>query len=264
MTKSHLLVIIFIWVTGQVFGQKVIKGKVLEVHSNTAISYANIGIVNSSVGTISNEDGTFLIKIANGHLKDTLTFSALGYIRKSVPVQLVYENKNINIFLKQKETILKEVTVMSKKENQREFDLGNRYYKGGLNLSSAEDATAGASVALLIQNKYPSYHEDLFYPVFLGSAKVRIGDNTIGNFKIRVRLYGVDSLTGLPGNDLLNESLVIESDIKRGWLSFDLSKYNLQVNDSFFIVFEWIMEEKERTELKEIYRQFEELHPVKI
>jgi hypothetical protein len=114
MVKAYLLAIIFIWGPCQVLGQKVIEGKVLEVRSNTPISYANIGIVNSPVGTISNEDGTFVIEIPESHLKDTLTFSALGYVRKSVPVRMLHENGGIRLFLRPKETILKEVTVLSK------------------------------------------------------------------------------------------------------------------------------------------------------
>jgi CubicO group peptidase (beta-lactamase class C family) len=264
MTKFSLLIAIFLWTIGYVHGQRIIQGKVLQLYSNTPISYVNIGILNSSVGTISNQDGTFLIKISEGHLKDTVTFSALGYVRRHIPVQLLQENKIINIFLNQKEEILREVIVFSKKEKKKEFDLGNRYYKGGLNMSSAEDATAGASVALLIQNKYPSFYSDLVYPVFLQDAKIRIANNTTGDFKIRVRLYDVDSLTGLPGNDLLNESIVLESEMKNGWLNFDLSRFNLQVSGPFFIAFEWIMEEEERNALKEIYRQFEKSYPDRV
>jgi len=264
MKKFLLLIAIFLWTTGYIHAQRIIQGKVLEQYSNTPISYVNIGILNSSVGTISNQDGTFLIKIPADHLKDTVIFSALGYMRKYIPVQLLQDNKPLTIILNLKAEILSEVIVSSKKEKKKEFDLGNRYYKGGLNMSSAEDATAGASVSLLIQNKYPSFYDDLIYPVFLKNAKVRIADNTTGDFKIRVRLYDVDSLTGLPGNDLLNESIVLESEMKKGWLNFNLLGYNLQVSGPFFIAFEWIMEEEERNALKEIYRQFEKSYPDRV
>lgn len=263
MIRSCSLTAILILTIVPVFSQKIIKGRILE-QNNTPIAYVNIGILNSSIGTISNQDGTFIIEIPEGHFKDTVTFSALGFVRKLIPVKLLQENRIINIFLTEKEEILKEVIVTSKKDKRKEFALGNRYYKGGLNMSSAEDATAGASVALLIQNRYPSFHEDLIYPVFLQDAKVRIADNTTGDFKIRVRLYDVDSLTGMPGNDLLNESIVLESVMKKGWLNFDLSEYNLQVSGSFFIAFEWILEEDERRALKEIYREFEKLYPDRV
>ncbi len=220
--------------------------------------------MNSSVGTISNNDGTFFIRIPDDHANDSLTFSALGFEPRHIPIHSLQDGATVDILLNQKTVILKEVTVYSKKEKIQEFDLGNRYFKGGLNMSSAEDATAGASVALLIQNKYPSFYDDLIYPVLLKDAKVRIADNTTGPFKIRVRLYDVDSLTGSPGNDLLNESIVLESSIKKGWLPFDLSRLNLRMSGPFFIAFEWILEEDERSELKEIYREFERSYPDRV
>ena len=264
MKKYFLSIAVFFVTTPNVHSQKIIRGKVMEQQGNVPISYVNIGIVNSSIGTISNQDGTFIIKIPEGRLGDTVTFSAIGYVRKQIPVGLFTENEIVTIFLHQRIEVMKEVIVSSKKEKRKNFDLGNRYYKWGLNLSPAEDATAGASVALLIQNKYPSYNKDLTYPVFLQTAKVRIADNTTGDFKIRVRLYDLDSLTGLPANDMLNESIVLESKIKKGWLNFDLSKYNLQVSGPFFIAFEWILEEDERNELKEIYREFEKSYPDRV
>lgn len=249
---------------GQVSGQILIKGKVSDGKTNAPISYANIGIINTRVGTITDSDGTFSITIPAGLAQDSLTFSALGYLLKSIPVTDLGTDKFYPVLLSQKETLLGEVTVLSKKDKIKEWDLGNRYTSGGLNLSSAEDATAGASVALLIENKYPSYYEDLTYPVVLGSAKVRIYDATTGAFKLRVRLYEVDSLTGMPGNEFFDKSIVLESEIKKGWLDFDLSPYQIRVDGPFFLAFEWIMEESERDELKEIYRQFETSFPERV
>lgn len=262
MAKCYQIAIILLWLSDPAWGQRSIRGSVLDNQSKKPIAYANIGILNSKVGTISNHDGTFSIEIPASHARDTLIFSALGYNRLSIAIQLL--DSSSRIFLVESPTVLTELTVSSTKEKRKEFELGNRYARGNLNLSSGEDANAGASVALLVENKYPSAHDDLTYPVFLQEAKVQIGNNTSGNFKIRVRLYDVDSLTGAPGLDFLNESLVIESGIQRGWLSFDLSKYDLLVHGPFYIAFEWIMEEKDRDALKAVYREFEKTYPERV
>lgn len=259
--------LLFAWVfttlcTASLQAQIGIKGKVLDGKNNQPIPYANIGIIDTRVGTISDGDGTFSLAIPVENAADTLTFSALGYKLKSIPVSAWSESMDILLF--QKETLLQEVTVRAKKDKVKEWELGNRYEKGGLNMSSGVDANAGASVALLIENKYPSYHEELSYPVFLESAKLKISDNTTGPFKIRVRLYEVDPLTGAPGVEFLDRSIVLESDIKKGWIDFDLSQYNIRVGGPFFLAFEWIMEESERNELKEIYRNFEQQYPERV
>lgn len=262
--RSKVLFLSFfaILVSGTLSGQTLVTGTVLDGKNNQPISYTNIGIINTRVGTIANVDGTFSLSIPAEHSKDTLTFSALGYKLKSIAVSAL--NESAQILLYQKETLLQEVTVRAKKDKVKEWELGNRYEKGGLNMSSGVDANAGASVALLIENKYPSYHEELEYPVFLESAKLKISDNTTGPFKIRVRLYEIDSLSGAPGNEFLDRSIILESDIKKGWLDFDLSQYNIRVTGPFFLAFEWIMEEDERDALKQIYREFEQLHPERV
>ncbi len=257
-----LLVLALCWASGQAFGQKLIKGQVVESRSKTPIAYANIGIINTRVGTISNGDGTFSMVIPAGHIQDSLTFSALGFAAKTIPLQSFSGENPTTIGLAQKEILLEEVTVRAKKTKQ--WELGNRYTNGGLNMSSAEDANAGASVALLIENAHPSHHRDLVYPAFLGSARVRIYDNTTGPFKIRVRLYEVDSSSGAPGKDLLEESIVLGSEMKKGWLDFDLSPYKIRVDGAFFLAFEWILEETEQNALKQIYRDFEEEFPERV
>jgi hypothetical protein len=126
MTKSSLLMAIFLWASGQTHGQSIIQGKVLDQLPNSPISYVNIGIVNSSLGTISNQDGSFLIRIPEGRQLDTVTFSALGYLRRLVPVQLMQENRVINVFLNPKVEILREVIVSFSKEKKNCDSLQDR------------------------------------------------------------------------------------------------------------------------------------------
>jgi hypothetical protein len=57
----------------------------------------------------------------------------------------------------------------------------------------------------------------------------------------RVRVYDVDLKTGNPGNDLIHESIIIHGKHKGGWLTVDLSKYNLIApSNGYFIAMEWI------------------------
>ena len=143
MKEYVLSIAVFFATIHNLYSQKIIRGKVIEQQSNIPISFVNIGIVNSSIGTISNQDGTFIIKIPESRLGDTVTFSAIGYVRRQIPIGLLQENDIVNIFLNQRTEVLGEVIIFSKKEKRKNFDLGNRYYKGGLNLCPAEDATAG-------------------------------------------------------------------------------------------------------------------------
>jgi hypothetical protein len=183
----------------------------------------------------------------------------LGYGKKSFPVSTLNPTENITISLSESVTMLRPVTVKAKSDKIKTFWLGNRYHNGGF--FYADSISAGSAMALLIENKYPSYHEELTFPIRIDQAMLRIDANQMGKFKLRVRLLAVDSITNLPGDDLFDQSLVVTSSIRKGWLSFDLSPFQLKINQPFFLVFEWILDDQDRLALLGMYKQFREQHP---
>jgi len=254
---------LFSGILTSVYGQLTIKGKVLEQNSDTPIPYANIGVLNSNFGTISNSDGSFSIKIPVSHLEETLLFSAIGYEKKSIAVNSFTIDKEIIIYLNEKEIVLDEVVIFAsvKKIKEKHSWLGNRkknlLVQGQMNMDSA---SAGGAMALLIEKK------DEIDLKYIDKALLFITRNTEPEFKVRVRFLEVDSSNNnFPGDDLINESIVVTSDIKRGWLTFDLSSYDFEINEeSFFIVFEWILEDKDRLEMFNTLAEYAKLNPDKI
>jgi hypothetical protein len=92
---------------------------------------------------------------------------------------------------------------------------------------------------------------------------LRVDANQMDEFKLRLRLLTVDSITNLPGKDLFDKSLIVTSSISKGWLTFDLSPFQLKINKPFFLVFEWILDDNDRIALLGIYKQFREQNPEK-
>ena len=264
MQKAFLLILLPLVVIIPSFGQTKITGNVLDQVNGKPISFVNIGILNSNVGTISNDDGSFVIHIPASYLKDNLLFSAIGYGRRAIPVSSIRKTGKITISLRERVTNLQTVIVSAKKEKKINFLLGNRHHYG--RILYADSIAAGSAIALLIENKHPSYHPNLAYPVFVEKALLKIHKNTVGEFKVRVRLLEVDSANNnLPGKDMLNESVVVKSRIKKGWLTFDLSSYNLKIaQPGFYLMFEWIMEDKDRLALMNQYAQFKKQNPDKV
>ena len=85
MKKTLLLLV---WALGAVFCQAqdelfLVKGRVFSEDSLTAIPYVNIVSELSHYGTVSNQDGWFLI---NSKTIDTLWVSCVGFERQRVPV----------------------------------------------------------------------------------------------------------------------------------------------------------------------------------
>lgn len=89
-----------------------ISGKVMD-DKGFEIPYAAVGIVSKNIGTTSTEDGTFYFQISAAELKDTLSFSSLGFSTYKLPVSKLVQNEEMVIILEEKTTSLREVVVNS-------------------------------------------------------------------------------------------------------------------------------------------------------
>lgn len=244
------------------FGQRIIKGKVLNRATRQPVPYANIGIFNSNIGTLSNPDGSFSILIPQKVRNDTLHFSALGFGKKAIPVRFFQPEKPVTILLNERVIPLNAVTVTVKKERNQTFELGNRVFRGGV--LETDTTYAGRSMALLIEPKESHSKKGFAFPVYLEKANLRIFRNNLKSFKFRIRLNDIDRLTGQPGADLLQQSVVVESSMKNGWLAFDLSGFNHQISKPFFVTFEQILDLKDRTDIADGYREFIQKYPERL
>jgi hypothetical protein len=243
--------------SGLAYGQKTIVGKVLNKTTHEPIPFANIGVVNSNVGTISNMDGSFSILLPQRLSRDSLIFTSLGFYKQGLAVSGLEPKKNYIIYLNERVTVLQSVIITAKKIKDRDVDIGNRSYYGGN--YEPDTLYAGRAVSLLIDGK--SFPEGTTFPVYVKKAKLLILRNNFQSFKFRVRLNKYDSLTGKPGEDLLEQSIVEESNMKYGWLYFDLTKFYFRAKSPFFVTFEQLVDLEGRKEIVVGYREIMHNHP---
>ena len=104
LTISFLFFAVVSW------SQENFQGTVRDSKTREPLPYCSVSIKGSNSGTITNTDGTFLLKIFPG--RDTVLFSYLGYKALAVPSSKIVLNNSI--FLEQTEVQLKEVTVNAK------------------------------------------------------------------------------------------------------------------------------------------------------
>lgn len=77
---KRILLTLFPILSISVFAQNYICGKISDLITGKAIQYANVGIMNKGIGTVSDESGNFLIdSISNISVEDTLIISTIGY-----------------------------------------------------------------------------------------------------------------------------------------------------------------------------------------
>ncbi|NND05993.1 MAG: carboxypeptidase-like regulatory domain-containing protein [Saprospiraceae bacterium] len=259
-----MALLLHLFCVDQGYGQFLIEGQVLSLPNEKPIAFANIGVMNSSLGTISEFDGSFSFHIGSAHVHDTVIFSALGYASVSVPVQDMVSNPKINVYLKEETYTLSEIVVCEDRIKPRQYVAGNGKYQGGS--LYADTVNAGSAMALLITNRSLRGKTRFDYPSYVPEAQVLIINNTFDQFRLRARIMDVDISTGqpMPGEDLLNESVVVQSSIYRDWLTVDLSPYRIRVEQDFFLVFEWILEKKDRQILHQQYASFKRKYPGKL
>jgi len=236
--------------------QQTISGILLSSETKQPIPYASIGIARSTIGTTSNPGGSFTILIPAGRLKDTLLFTSLGFINKSLPIGGI-TGANFKVYLDKKIIALKPVIISSVKPVYKTIESGNRSWQGGT--FEPDTVYSGRSVALLV-NDEPGNN----LPLYVEKARLRIFRNNLPSYKFRVRLMAVDVATGEPGNDLLEENIIVSSSKRKGWLDFDLSAIGQQVNGPFFLCFEQITDVNDRAAIADGYRDYIRKHPKRL
>jgi hypothetical protein len=111
--KRYFLTIVMIaalmYSGGQLWAQKEISSTVSDFLTFAPIESANIYIQNSTIGTISNVDGKFVLQVPEEYVSDTLVISSIGY--KSFKMPIDEFDGNEGVFLEEDIAALDEVVV---------------------------------------------------------------------------------------------------------------------------------------------------------
>ena len=119
--KIHFLVLFCLFQSLQMFGQGLIRGKILDHTTSEPIPGVNIYLNNSQIGTVSEIDGSFSLEVLfEGNVK--LFFSHIGFktIQATVDVSKV---KSLKVLLEEDDTQLSEVEVSARRDKTWERQL---------------------------------------------------------------------------------------------------------------------------------------------
>ena len=222
--------LLFFIISINLFAQKRIYGLVIDSEIKSPIEFVNIGIVNTTVGTASFEDGTFEIEIPDEYAGKRLTFSAIGYKVKTIDIS---STEKIDIELDPESTLLNEVRILATtKSKSATWGSNPLYVNTGVAVSSIHGGGAFATYVPVQQST-----------MFINKIKVFIENNELEEFRLRCRIKEVDQ-GNKPGDDLLPYNVIETSVVESGWVTFDLSEYNFSTSTDFYLAFEWIMDKK--------------------
>lgn len=113
--SSSLCFLLFFLVTGSVYAQNgdniiTINGIVKDQRNRSILEYVNISVPGTNIGTITNTDGEFSLKVGKTDKLPYLEISHIGYITSKIAVKPTDEEKHI-FYLNPNSIILEEVIV---------------------------------------------------------------------------------------------------------------------------------------------------------
>jgi hypothetical protein len=116
------LAIILLTCTSSVYGQASLEitGKVIDSKTNEPLSYVTISLRDKPIGTLSNEDGTFIFIVPQQAYSDTIQFSMLGYTSEEIRVTDLLKTELV-ISLKEHPIMLDGVTVSANQLSANEI-----------------------------------------------------------------------------------------------------------------------------------------------
>ena len=104
-------------------GQDKIRGKVIDGEKNPVFAVNIYSKENSSVGTITDVDGIFELRLDNITSSDTIIFSCIGYFARNIPVNQISADNFLEIILFENTNILDEITILGQSSVTKEFSI---------------------------------------------------------------------------------------------------------------------------------------------
>lgn len=205
-------------------------GQVIDAATEEPLPYVNIGLVNQNIGTVTDEAGYFELEVpGNGFADATLRFSMIGFEPQDFTLQEYRDQKILTIPLQEKATALEEVVLTTKRNKYQTKILGNKT-TSQLIYAAFTTNKLGNEMGFLVRGRKN--------PMILKKFNVSLVENDYGPIRFRLNFY--DLKDGLPNETLLNENIIVETDIQSGIVSKDLTPYEIVIDQDFFVAIEWI------------------------
>lgn len=224
--KASLLFVLSISFGIQLFSQT-ISGKVLNSSDGEPLIYASIGVIGTSRGTITDEQGNFCLDIKDIPVNSTMRFSMIGFNPVTSLVSELVDKQNA-IFLEPGTVQLAEIIV--KPAGKPKIVGTTDYTRGTLCGWGGTDTGKGYEIGTKLELG-PT-------PVRLRSLHLHIHKQSFDSTLFRLHIR--DLIDEMPGNELLNSDILFTADKESGWIEVDLSKYNLVFKDTIVLSLEWI------------------------
>lgn len=211
-------------VVGSLGAQTSFRGMVVDAQSLDPISFANIGVIESGTGTVSDEAGRFTITVPSDDTE--ITLSSIGFETTTVYAsELAIEG---TIRMRPVAYTMKMVEIAATRLSDKDVQLGVKNKDRGMAVGFG-NTQLGTEIGSVIHVKKPTYIKNANF--VLNHAK---GDSML----FRVNIY--DYSTGTAGQKLLPNDILIREKQRKGVITVNLEAYSLVLDGDVLLTLEWI------------------------
>lgn len=207
---------------------QLVAGRVIDSNSKEALEYVSLGILNTRIGSISDENGDFRIELGNLPPTNVLRVSMIGYESQTFALGDLSENQHL-IELVRTPIPLEEVIVKPYKEEgtvgTTSFTrIGNWCGWGGSRFGKGHEI--GSPIDLGSQ------------PVLLKSLHVHVHRQAFDTSFYRLHIRTLENM--LPKEELLKSNVILTISAESGWVEMDLSDYHIVLEGQVAVSLEWL------------------------
>jgi len=219
-------------------------GRVQEAVGGQPIPDANIGIRGRNVGTAADERGQFQLSVPAALRDDSLTVSAVGYQTRTWAVSaLAAAPAPLRLALTEKKAALPEVAVVGRASKLRRLGTTSHssFVVGQVTPFNQPTDIVEFAKLISVDKKPTRLLSAHIYLVGHAYQRADVSDSVT----LRLNFYRVVPAGGLPGERLVERSVIVRNPLRIGWLTIDLDPYALILADDFYLGYEFLPHQRQ-------------------
>ncbi|MEQ8925169.1 MAG: carboxypeptidase-like regulatory domain-containing protein [Fulvivirga sp.] len=205
--------------------EKLIEGIVITTKEKAPLEYVNIGIPKKNIGTVSDENGKFVLNILRENQNDTLLISCIGYATVKLPISNAQKFQEIT--MTEIAVELEEITIASRQVKEKTFGISVKSPKMS---AGFENKLLGYECGVLTKNKHQAHLKRLSF---------NVAQLSYDSIFYRVNIY---SKSKLGFENILNSPIYLKlaNDEVQRTVSFDLVPYDIYISGDFLVTLEHV------------------------
>lgn len=228
--------------------QLTISGITCDRAGKSTIAFASVGMVGKTVGTLSNANGIFELKVPEKLAADSIKFSAIGYQPLFFKAADLVKRNGDTLFMEQVAQQLEEVQVSAKKVKYKVLGTTRYTTNNCTGFADLEGNWKGSEAAILIKNKKALRMEAFSFYIIQNKYPDSLPFRLMFYKRIPGRSKGkIDEKQDWVGPTFLKKPVIFKIGQRQGEFTLALSDYNIRCSGDFFISLECLVDEMEMT-----------------